>query len=183
MVKVLALDVGFASLGWAAIDAATGGVCCAGVIRTVKSQAKRGVRVADDDCRRCAEQALALDALLARFNPACVVAEVPTGGSLSARATRAMALGTGIACGVLAVRGVPCEFTTPRDGKLAATGNAGAGKPDVEAGVMHRVPGARALLDAAKRADREHISDACAAWLVARGGQLVMMAARGGGAS
>ena len=175
---ILALDLGFAALGWVAIDAVTGAATAAGVVRTVKSAKKRGVRVADDDCRRCAEQAQVLSRLITEHAPACVVAEVPTGGSKSARATRAMALGTGIACGVLAIRGVPCVYTTPRDGKLAATGNAGASKEDVEAGVMHRVPGARALLDAAKRADREHIADAIAAWLAARGDQVVMMAAR-----
>ena len=178
MTVILALDLGFAALGWVSLDVETGTAREANVIRTVKSNKKRGVRVADDDCRRCVEQARALDALLVHHRPACVVAEVPTGGSLSARATRAMALGTGIAVAVLAVRGVPCVYVQPRDGKLAATGNAGASKEDVEAAVMHRVPGVSALLNAAKRADREHIADAIAAWLAARGDQVVMMAAR-----
>lgn len=180
MATVLALDVGFAALGWAVIDAAIGDVCCAGVIRTVKSQAKRGVRVADDDWDRCAVQARAVAALVTLHTPACVVAELPTGGSKSARATRAMALGTGIAATVCTLLSIPVVCTTPRDGKIAATGRANADKVDVQAGVERKLHGATDALTQLKRADVEHAADAMAAYIAARHDPIVEMATRAG---
>ena len=147
-----------------------------GVIRTERTAAKRGIRVADDDAERCALLARELRAVLARHQPRAIVAELPTGGSLSARAVRAMALSTGVVVAMVEFAGVPVEWTTPMAGRQAATGRKVATKNDVRAGVLHALPDLEPLLP--RTGIWEHVTDAAAAYLAARTGPLVRMAER-----
>ena len=171
---VLALDVGFAATGWVAF--ARGVPVDCGVIRTAKAQAKRALRVADDDASRCALLARELRAVLDRHQPRAVVAELPTGGSLSARAVRAMALATGAIVATLELAGLPTDWTTPIGGRKAATGRASATKDAVRAGVLRALPDLEPLLP--RTGIWEHVTDAAAAYLAARTGSIVRMAER-----
>lgn len=171
---VLAVDVGFTATGWVLLRGGRPVYC--GVIRTQKSPVKRGVRVADDDAERCAFLARELRGLIARHQPRAIVAELPTGGSLSARAVRAMALASGVVVAVVELAGVPVEWTTPDAGRKATTGRRSATKDDVRAGACRALPELEAILP--QTAIWEHVTDAAAAYLAARTGALVRMAER-----
>ena len=171
---VLAVDIGLAATGWVLMRSGAPVDC--GVIRTEKTAKKHGVRVADDDAERCALLARELRAVLARHQPRAIVAELPTGGSLSARAVRAMALSTGVVVAVVESAGVPVEWTTPMAGRQAATGRKAATKNDVRAGVLLALPDLEPLLP--RTGIWEHVTDAAAAYLAARTGPLVRMAER-----
>lgn len=177
MQSVLALDIGFAALGWAVVDPNKPPVVrAAGVLRTKPSAKRRGIRVADSDCERCAELARGISMLLAQWTISGVIVEVPHGGAKSARAARAMGLATGVVASVLAVKRVPVEWVTPAMVKRATTGELCASKEDVQAGVLHAFGAAPWSRE--PRCNREHIADACGAYLAASNGNLVLLAGK-----
>ena len=90
-----------------------------------------------------------------------VVVELPTGGARSSRAVRCMGMASALMGALIVALGCGAEFTTPREGKLAATD-----KPDAEKDEMMSAMGAMfPAINGIPKCRREHIADACAAML------------------
>lgn len=169
------IDVGLVATGLVLVDCASTPprVVRYDTLRTERQAGKHGLRVADDDARRAGDLARWLrDRLGGAMG---VVAELPTGGAQGARATRSMGLSTGVVVATVALSGLPAEWTTPGDGKKAATGRRDGSKAEVQAAVFERFrwpPLGRHAWE------REHVADAAAAVLAAWDGTLVSMARR-----
>lgn len=169
MSRILLIDAGFTGMGAVVADGRT--VIWAGTSRTAKSTEKKGVRVADDDTERCQTQARFLLDVIAIYQPAGAVVEMPSGGAQGARANRAMGMATAIVATVLEATGLPCEIVTPGAGKKAATGKRDGSKDEVEATVRTAYQWGAWLPKV--KADREHVCDAAAAGMAAEHGTLM----------
>lgn len=167
-VRVLGIDAGFAATGLVVVEGRR--VLEWDVIRTERTPAKRGVRVADDDAERCATLAQRLDQAIRSWAPAGAVVELPTGGAQGARANRAMGMATGIIVSVLELRAIPAEWVTPQMVKKAAAGRRDAAKEHVKEAVRRRFEWASWPAYAWQE---EHVADAAAAILAAEGGTLL----------
>ncbi len=171
----MGIDTGLVATGVVVIDCAAPKpvIVRYATLRTERQAGKRGLRVADDDARRASELAVWLRDQLVGVMGA--VAELPTGGAQGARANRAMGMSSATVAATLALCGIPAEWTTPGDGKKAATGRRDGSKEDVQAAVYERFrwpPLGRFGWE------REHVADAAAAVLAAWDGTLVRLARR-----
>lgn len=173
---VAGLDTGLVATGLVLVDCAAipPVILRHATLRTERQAGKRGLRVADDDARRASELAVWLGDRLA--GAIGVVAELPTAGAQGARANRSMGLSTGVVVATVALAGLPAEWTTPGDGKRAATGRRDGSKADVQAAVSERFVWAQPQGRYAW--EREHVCDAAAAVLAAWEGTLVRLARR-----
>lgn len=173
---VVGIDAGFAATGLVAIDLAENRVTASACVRTQKTAAKRGLRVADDDAQRCAVLAERIEAFLIAYKPQAVIVELPHGGAQGARANRAMGMATGMIAAVLVLSDHPVEWVTPAAGKRAATGSNRGSKADVEAAVRARFDWGTHLPKTA--VEREHVCDAAAAVMAAEHGALIQAVRR-----
>lgn len=181
--SVLALDVAFSNLGWAVLEHYDSGWKCvaANVLSTKKSDKKKKLRMADDDVMRCTELFVNLRTIAEVMNVGAVIAELPPGGSQNARANRAMGMSAAITAAVVAQLKLPAEYTTPTEGKVAATGSKTASKSDMMKAMSGKYP--ESLKDfKLKRGSEteyenkyEHVADALAAFESAREGSLVRL--------
>lgn len=169
MPYVLALDVGFASMGWAVADR-TGRPVATGTIVTKKSDRKGSIRVADDQARRAAEMFRRLAGLAESWALSGVVAELPHGGAKSARAMASMAAGSALAAAFAEAHKLPVEWYTPGDCKVALIGRRNASKEEIEARVRAFFP---EVVWPTTKAMREHAVDAAAVLVAAREGNIM----------
>lgn len=173
---VLGLDVGLAALGWAVVDLSADGerVVDLGTVTTAKSSKRRGVRVADDDVRRCRELAAFLLGVIDRHDVVAIAAELPH-GSKGARAAAALGMAKAILASVAEARGLPIAACSPVELKQATAGSGSASKADVQAALVARF----GPLEWPKRkADVEHAADALGAVVACLDSDVLRMARR-----
>jgi crossover junction endodeoxyribonuclease RuvC len=160
MSKLLGIDPGFASLGWALVELLpeTERVIQMGVIRTAKSTKKRSVRASDDNLRRIGELTQSLEPMVYTPGAIAVCAESqswPRNAGSSAK--------VGMAWGVLgalaAIRGVPIFQASPQEVKKAVTGKKTASKLEVQIALEVRYG---PLKWPPQKTLREHAADALA---------------------
>lgn len=171
-VRVLGLDPSFRAFGWSVVELLPDSerVVAMGVIRTEKSDKKRGIRVADDDYRCALELGIGLAPLVNRLDVRAVCAEGKQ-GSKSVKGAACMAYAWGVLAGVMSSKFLPLMQVSPQEVKKAVCGIKTASKSDVAACVVrhfeHRDGGQdaidRFLLETSKSTrQREHAFDALA---------------------
>lgn len=190
MANIMVLDVAFAHVGMVILGYADGGwsVRLSETITTKKSDAKTGVRAADDNVRRTQETFNRLHDLAETYDICGIIAEIPTGGSKSSAAARAMGMGTATAACLAASLDVVCEWTTPGDGKLALTGIKNASKIQMKATAAKMWPKTTTGFHLKKKTKKstnkepewddnyEHVADAMGAFSAARNGTVEKLA-------
>lgn len=186
MTRILALDPGFASLGYAVVElrpiaegpaVVRGHTVELGVIRTKAAGKKRRVRAADDNVERCRELSVALGALLTAHRPIAIVAEsmsFPRSSSVAAK----VAMAWGVIVDRATVLGLPIVQATPQEIKRAVAGDRSASKEDVGKAVLASVVGVHALLQPIPAPVREHPIDALAAFIASLESEPIRMAIR-----
>ena len=95
MTRVLGIDPGYASVGWAVMDLAPLAVVDAGLIRTERSAKKLRILVSDDNMNRARHVARLLLALVNAHRPIAICTEGPA-GSQSYGAAFAAGAGTAL---------------------------------------------------------------------------------------
>lgn len=123
---ILAVDPGYSSYGCAIFDKHQK-VTKIGIIKTEASK-KKLTRVSDDNAYRISLLAFKLDNVIKRHKIKGVVGELPLAGGQSARAVAHMAMASAISVTVFALNGLPVEWYTPMEVKLAVTGTKNATK-------------------------------------------------------
>ena len=181
--RVLALDVAFKNMGWAIMEATPDDWTCldAYVISTEKSAKKRGIRVADDDIRRCLELFRPLCGIVEQCGINAIVAEMPTGGSKSSSAAKCMGMAKAVIACVAERYGIPAIWVTPDDGKIAATNKKNASKAQVQRGVLKLYPECTKSFNFKRGSKKEyenkfeHAADAIAGFMSARDSAVLRM--------
>lgn len=116
---LLSLDVGFNKTGWSVFDKGQPVAC--GLSQQPKAT-KKSVRTADDNVCRAGILVTNLKWIIERFDCKAVIGELPSGGAQSATAMRDMAAATCAVAGLVTCMDIPCEWCTPTEVKVAATG-------------------------------------------------------------
>jgi Holliday junction resolvasome RuvABC endonuclease subunit len=175
-VIVLGIDPSLCNTGLAVVELAPRfeRVLEVSVIRTAPSAKKRRILVGDDDARRIAEIAGALEAAIAGHIPAALVFEAP-GGSKGAKAAAALAYARAVVVTVAKLHRLPLIQVQPLDVKRATCGRADASKEDVIAAVEQRFPG---IAWPSPASVVEHAADAVGAVLAALDSETLRMARR-----
>lgn len=130
---LLTLDVGFEHTGWAVIERHKDEdrFVDVGVITTKKSDKKQKVRMADENAMRGAQIATGLDLIIKVYGCRAMIGELPSGGAKSALAMRSMAAATTAVSAAAAILGIPSEWCSPNDVKLATVGKKSATKAEI----------------------------------------------------
>jgi Holliday junction resolvasome RuvABC endonuclease subunit len=102
-----------------------------------------------------------------------VVAEIPHGGSKSARASHKMGIALGVVAAVVEMMGLPAEYVQPGDVKLAVCGSRSASKLDVIRKAKSMFGSTLRFPSAARNA--EHVADACGAYVACKDTALVRL--------
>lgn len=165
MKNILCIDAGFSSCGFAVVELPTERIVTFGTIETKPTNKKHAVRVADDTFRRCQEVFRQLSAVVQDCGIKAVVVELPNGGAKSANAAKCMAMASSIVACLVESFSLPCEPTTPDAGKRLVNPKGAVTKDEVAEHVQNHWDLPLPL--------PEHVSDALAAYLVARDGQLI----------
>ena len=169
MIRVLGLDPGFASTGWALAELRDRPVIVeAGVIRTAKSPKRTKVLAADDNFRRCRELAEALAPLLDQVSMVCAEAMSPMRNASSAAK---VALCWGVIAGLCQERGLPLAQVSPQGLKKALCGRVSVTDAELHPEMERRFPELVGALDV-PRGQREHAYDAAGAIEACRGSEV-----------
>ncbi|MCP4597027.1 crossover junction endodeoxyribonuclease RuvC [Neptuniibacter sp.] len=179
---LLSLDVGFSKCGWAVYKHRQPVAC--GCIITEKSK-KKQTRVSDDYAYRSAMIAQGLQQIVGHYGSGGIVGELPSGGAQSAKAMVQMGMATASVASAASIMGLPVEWTSPSDVKLAVTGSRKATKEEIMDAIATKydwekmVKGNRTsyivLGDKITKGVFEHIADACGAYLALIHGNLAKM--------
>jgi Holliday junction resolvasome RuvABC endonuclease subunit len=154
---ILALDIAFASMGWAVLE--NGKVIDCGTIKTEKTKIKL-TRVADDRAARGLIIGAELNGIITSHRVRGIVGELPS-GSQNAVAAALLHMAMGVVVGIIATTGLPAEWISPTDSKKAATGRRSAGKDEImkwcrEKHPYYEFPKTKAVF--------EHVADAIMAY-------------------
>ena len=158
---VLAIDIGFKNTGLALFDYSPEELKLLDTAHIttdhIKKSSKKSVVLNDVEKTEFLAKELQ-DYMLARGVHSIVV-ELPTGGARSSRAVRLMGIATTVIVTLAVTMKLDAKWTTPREGKLAATD-----KPDAEKDEMMEAMGKiYPRINNIPKCRREHIADACAA--------------------
>lgn len=160
----LAIDIGFKNTGLALFEDKPG--CELKLLEThhigtdhIKKLRKESVALSD--MAKTMHLSKELGAYISAKCVRYVVVELPTGGARSSRAVRCMGMASALMGALIVSMGCGAEFTTPREGKLAATDNPDAEKDEMMAAMGEMFP----AINSIPKCRREHIADACAAML------------------
>lgn len=159
---VLAIDAGLSHLGAVVFDR-KGRVVRYLCVTTEKRQSET---TSAGNLRRCAEITYQLRKLCIDFPPRYITAEIPHGGARSAKAMSFMSMATAIIAVFCASRNIPLLPVTPNEIKRLVNPKSRASVSKDEVGSF--VEEALDTEFPSKKAIREHICDAAAAYLVAR---------------
>lgn len=164
--KVLGLDPGFASVGWAVFNVTSEDLhfVAGGVFHTKKNVEKRAVLACEDNFVRARELAQMLRNAIDAFEIRAVCAEAMSFPRHASNAAK-MALCWGVIADVTLHLDLPVMQPTPQKIKKTLCGAISASKEEVEAVVKDR--GVREPISL-KKGEREHFYDACAAVLACR---------------
>jgi len=182
MVKILAIDIGFASTGMAVLCVHQDGraeLHDARCLHTKPEHKKRGIYVSHDDTRRGREITRGIWEYLMLNDCKGIVVELPSGGAQGAKANRAMGIATGVMAALPTIIKMPVEYITPAESRKAAIGacTAPAGQNIKELVIDAMAKKYGAALKQLPVKDREHIADALATFEAARERQLVQVLA------
>ncbi len=177
---VLAVDMGFAALGYSIIRIGPteldDEIMELGVFTTKLSPAKRRAFVADDNIRRTAEVFEFLHGLLVgAYKPRAVAAEsFSYHKGIKASAKMGLAWGALVSAVTLLKR--PFLDTSPQDVKLAATGKKTATKEEVQDGVRNRFPSRPSVFAiAAPGGLHEHAFDSAGVFMAVQRSNIVKL--------
>jgi Holliday junction resolvasome RuvABC endonuclease subunit len=182
MKKVLTLDVAYTNIGWAVIEPYKNSdiITNIGCISNKSDPKKKKAMYASNVMvERVGKLYRNLRDVYLEHKPSAIVAEIPTGGGKSHKATEGMALGTSVAAILTTQFDIPVEWTTPDDGKVAMCRCKTASKLQMQAAAISKFPELRRMVPVSKRSKSgyeswfEHSADAIAAFLAARNGSLV----------
>lgn len=173
MNRIISIDPGFSNTGYVIWElGAKDEIIETGVIETEKSD-KKSTRVSDDNASRCAIIASGLKEAIEKHGVKFALVELPTAGAKSSNAMKAMALVTGVVCGVLTVLNIPVEFATPNDVKLRAVKKRTATKEEMIAWAHKCYPWDSYPKTKGKM---EHVADAVAVFNALSSSMLVRIA-------
>ena len=180
--RILGLDPGFASFGWAVVQLGRRDVCLdAGVWRTKKSPKRCNVTSASDMHRRGAIIAQSLMAVVARYKPVVACAEALSTGFPNTITMIQLGRAWGILDAMCVQHNMPIVEATPQDIKLATTGKRSASKGEVMASILELYPEVAPMFARIKaKTQLEHPSDALGAVVACDGSEVVRMARRMG---
>ena len=158
--RILGIDPGFRSLGWAVIECDGSSTVCleAGVIRTAKSKHK--IPVWQDNQDRCEvlAQQLLFKAKAYAINLIAVEGESWTRTS----SDRVIGMSRGIIYGLACAYNYPVIQWHPKDVKKELTGRKSASKTEIQDWLCENVDGVRKHLDLIPKTQKEHAADAAA---------------------
>lgn len=135
--RTLALDVGFANTGWMVLQ--NHKPIAVGVIQTNTFKDKTPVAI--EYSLRSQEIACSLKDIILKYDITEIVGELPHGGAQSARAASMMAMSNAVVSATGKLLDIPMEWTTPREVKLALSGNAKATKDEQMEACLDEVGG------------------------------------------
>lgn len=178
-IKILGLDPGFASVGWAVVelDGNVERLIGLGVLRTKKSARKQNVLAAADNFRRARELGRELGRLVHEHRIDVVCAEAmsfPRSSSVAAK----MAMCWGVLAQLCEALALPLVQASPKDIKRAVSGSAAASKDDVQAALSLRFPDAVGLVAGLPSGLHEHAFDAGGAVVACLSSDVVIAARR-----
>ena len=156
---ILGIDGGLAHLGFAVASCPAGAkpmVLSGGVIETTKCSIGTA---AADNVRRARELALALEAVVAEWRPARIVAEAMS-HPRNSRAAAMLSMSWGVIAAIAERHSIPVDVKGPMALKRAMTGNQTASKDEMIAAVREQYP---EVQWPARRDLHEHLADAVAA--------------------
>jgi len=164
MPRVLGIDPGFASLGWALVDIGAGQEFPykMGVFRTQASVKKRKVLATEDNMRRAQEIAGFLQELIAGEGVKVLCTESmswPRNASSAAK----VALCWGVMASICVRLGMPVVQSTPQQIKKVMCGKRTASKEEVIAALQARYSGLENIVEGVPSSQLEHPYDALAA--------------------
>ena len=167
---ILALDISLSELGIAVFDT-QGKLIHGECVITKPIKKKFNTRIMDSDHLRVKEIALRLKELHEQYHFKGIVAEVPPGGTQSARSAATLGLAKGAIWTFATLFNLPFENYSPQEAKKAATGKIYAAKDEVAKAVKRRwrdfqFPQAKKHLEA--------VCDACSAYMAAERNNLVL---------
>lgn len=172
--KVLGIDPGFASCGYALIHVGTTGetVVELGVLRTEKSAAKRQVLATDDNVRRTRELARPLTELVQRADVVCAESmSFPRNASAAGK----MCLCWGLLVGLVFARDLPLLEASPQEIKKRICGRRDASKEELERELVRRY---EPLPPEVPASLREHAYDALGAAVACLDSDVIRLARR-----
>lgn len=179
MARVIGLDLAFRNVGVVVADhnpdksAGLDIVHCECIQTKNDPKKKARMYVAHVDVLDSQSIYTGLSELVGEYKPGLLVAEMPTGGSKSSRASRTMGIASGILGAFLAEHAeLPSLMVTPDQSKLELCKKKTASKEEMQAGIRKLFP--KVSWPEAKTRF-EHIADATAALLVARHSDLFKM--------
>lgn len=181
-IRILGIDPGFRSLGWAVIEHDGSSTRClgAGVIRTAKSKHK--IPVWQDNQNRCEILGKELRLVCSKYKIKLVSVEGESWTRTSSDRVIGMARGLiyGLACD-----NYPVQQWHPKDVKQELTGRKSASKAEIQDWLCENLLGASKYLLEIPKTQREHAADAAAIAITEiKRGQLVklyLMATEAGG--
>ena len=97
----------------------------------VKPPKKSNIRVSDILSQRAAKLAADLRKVYREYGCRAIIGEMPSGGAQSASAMAKMAVAAAAVSAMTASLDMPCEWCTPTDVKVAATGLKSGTKPEI----------------------------------------------------
>lgn len=176
--RILAIDIGLASMGWAVLDVehnASGGkphlsVAACGVWVTEKEAKKRQLHTSSDDARRIDILVDRIEEARRTYAPQLCAYELPA-GQKGARAAHALGAAHGLVRAALRVGRAAVVEVTALDAKVAATGSKVASKQKV----IDAVTPIAADLERIPKTEREHAADAVAVAIAAASSEVARM--------
>jgi Holliday junction resolvasome RuvABC endonuclease subunit len=179
MKNIMAIDASLTHSGVAIIDVETGKIIDVACVITEKDSTKRKVRACDDLAERSSLIFRSLSMLKDRHNVKAVVVELPSGGSKSLAAGRAMGMAIAIISCFVEAHKTPAVWVTPSEGKKAMGGHRNASKEAIQKEAIKRYPELDLLVPnnrlGKKPGTFEHIADAVAAFEAGKGDAVITL--------
>jgi Holliday junction resolvasome RuvABC endonuclease subunit len=168
---VMAVDIGFASTGLSVFRITDQGpelvdFTC---VKSEKIKKTKGMSQVEVDVHRIRTSVAGIRSFMAKHDPCGMVVEMPTGGSKSSRATRAMGIATATIVAISELLQVPGEWYNPFDIKQAAVQKNAAEKDEIMIAMADIFPEILIL----PKNQMEHVADSCACMLAAMDGEMV----------
>lgn len=178
-VRILGLDPGFASFGFAVLElgatASDDEVCEMGVWRTAKATKKRGVRATDDNVERGIELHTALRTALVERRLGMICAEAmsfPRSASVAGK----MCIAWGLVIAEVNRQRLPFRQATPQEIKHTVCGSRSASKDDIQCALTSRYGDLLTHVAHLPGGQHEHAFDALAAIVACLDTDVVRMA-------
>lgn len=176
--KLLGIDPGFSSLGWAVIEIdeiEVRSIACGLITTKPNKTAKKN----DDNVERCAVIHHELARIHETHSFALIAAEAQSWTRFS-NADRAVAMAWGVIASTSERHGAPVIQIRPQDAKRALTGRQSSSKTDLQAVIEEKVVGASQHLSKIAKSKQNHASDAYAVALASLAHPLVRTVRRMG---